>query len=177
VIIRPIEAADTSAMLEIYRPFVESSAVSFEEELPTVADYAERVRKYVQGWGGLVAEVGGTVVGYAYGSAHRERAAYRWSVETTVYVSQGAQRKGVGRALYQRLLQVLRDAGYCNAFAGVALPNQASTGLHEAVGFKFIGSFPRVGYKFGEWRDVAWFHLTLRDAPIGLPAGRGADAR
>lgn len=152
-------------MLAIYAPYVEASVISFEQEVPSIEEYAERVSKYLAGWGGVVAEVEGQVVGYAYGSAHRERAAYKWSVETTVYVQAGQQRAGIGRRLYQVLLPTLANAGYCNAYAGVALPNQASVGLHLAAGFVPIGTFPRVGYKFGQWHDVAWFHLPLREAP------------
>jgi L-amino acid N-acyltransferase YncA len=156
-------------MLEIYRPYVEGSVVSFEQEVPRVDEYVARVRKYLAGWAGVVAEAGGQVLGYAYGCSHRERAAYRWSVETSVYVAQDAQGRGIGRSLYGALIPMLARAGYCNAYAGVALPNPASVGLHQAVGFKPIGTFPRVGHKFGEWCDVAWFHLVLRDAPPAAP--------
>jgi phosphinothricin acetyltransferase len=152
-------------MLEIYRPYVEGSTISFEQEVPSIEDYTARVGKYLAGWGGVVAEADGQLLGYAYGSSHRERAAYRWSVETTVYVARRAQRSGIGRELYASLIPVLADASYCNAYAGVALPNAPSVALHTAVGFKAICTFPRVGYKFGEWRDVAWFHLVLREAP------------
>jgi L-amino acid N-acyltransferase YncA len=163
--IRPLQEADAPAMLAIYRHYVESTAISFEEEVPSVHEYAARVRKYVAGWAGVVAETAGQVVGYAYGSSHRERAAYRWSVETTVYVAPGVQRSGIGRKLYAALLPMLADAGFCNAYAGVAQPNPASVALHRAVGFQPIGSFPRVGYKFERWHDVAWFHLGLRTQP------------
>jgi L-amino acid N-acyltransferase YncA len=165
IVIRTLQEADAPAMLAIYRHYVEATAISFEEEVPSIEDYAARVGKYVAGWAGVVAEVDGRVTGYAYGSSHRERAAYRWSVETTVYVAPGAQRSGVGRRLYGALLPMLADAGYCNAYAGVALPNDASVALHRAVGFQPIGTFPRVGYKFERWHDVAWFHLPLREQP------------
>jgi phosphinothricin acetyltransferase len=140
-------------MLAIYRPYVESTVISFEQEVPSLEEYTGRV----------VAEAEGQLLGYAYGSSHRERAAYKWSVETTVYVAAGVQRRGIGRHLYSALFPMLKDAGYCNAYAGVTLPNPASIALHQAVGFKPIGTFPRVGYKFGQWRDVAWFHLALRE--------------
>jgi len=165
VIFRPVLEADAPAMLAIYRPYVESTVISFEQEVPSLEEYTARVRKYIAGWAGVIAEAEGQVLGYAYGSSHRERAAYKWSVETTVYVAAGAQRRGVGRRLYSTLLPLLKDAGYCNAYAGVALPNPASLALHQAVGFKAVGTFPRVGYKFGQWRDVAWFHLALREQP------------
>ena len=163
MIIRPAVEADASAMLAIYRPYVESTVISFEQDVPSLEEYTARVRKYFTGWAGVVAEAEGQLLGYAYGSSHRERAAYKWSVETTVYVTAGVQRRGIGRHLYSALFPMLKDAGYCNAYAGVTLPNPASVALHQAVGFKPIGTFPRVGYKFGQWRDVAWFHLALRE--------------
>jgi L-amino acid N-acyltransferase YncA len=169
MLIRPMCESDAPAMLEIYRPYVEHTVISFEQEVPSLDEFAARVRKYMTGWAGVVAEADGQLLGYAYGAPHRERAAYQWSVETTVYVAATAQRKGIGRALYAALLPRLADAGFCNAYAGVALPNDASVGLHVAAGFTPIGSFPRVGYKFGQWRDVAWFHLALRDAPPDGP--------
>jgi len=172
VITRPLLEADAPAMLAIYRQYVEGTAISFEEEVPSPEEYAARVRKYVAGWAGVVAQAKGQVVGYAYGSSHRERAAYRWSVETTVYVAPGAQRTGIGRKLYAALIPMLADAGLCNAYAGVALPNPASVALHRSVGFQPIGSFPRVGYKFDRWHDVAWFHLPLRTAPPDSSAAR-----
>jgi phosphinothricin acetyltransferase len=167
VIIRPARDSDASAMLEIYAPYIEQSVISFEQEVPAVEEYAARVHKYLTGWGGVAAMLDGKLVGYAYGSSHRERAAYKWSVETTVYVQSGKHRTGIGRRLYEALLPTLAAAGYCNAYAGVALPNPASVALHLAVGFTPVGTFPRVGYKFGQWRDVAWFHLPLRNEPPG----------
>jgi phosphinothricin acetyltransferase len=165
-VIRSARETDAPAMLEIYRHYVEGSVVSFETEVPSVDEYITRVRKYLAGWAGVVAEAeNGQLLGYAYGSSHRERAAYKWSVETTVYVAPRAQRSGIGRRLYAKLIPMLVAAGYCNAYAGVAQPNPASVGLHQAVGFRPIGTFPRVGYKFGQWHDVAWFYLALRDAP------------
>ncbi|HZZ90919.1 MAG TPA: GNAT family N-acetyltransferase [Usitatibacter sp.] len=166
VIIRPAEIGDVPPMLAIYAPYVEGSTISFEREVPSVEEYGARVKKYLEGWAGVVAEDDLQVLGYAYGSAHRERAAYRWSVETTVYVAQYAQRRGIGRRLYAALLPKLAELGYCNAYAGVALPNAASIGLHEVMGFRRIGTFPRVGRKFNRWCDVAWFHLPLREAPV-----------
>lgn len=174
IVIRTANEADAPAMLEIYRHYVQASTISFETEVPSAEEYIARVRKYLSGWACVVAEAGdGQLVGYAYGSSHRERAAYKWSVETTVYVAQGAQRGGIGRGLYADLMPRLAAAGYCNAYAGVALPNPESVGLHLAAGFQPIGTFPRVGYKFGQWRDVAWFHLVLRESP---QPGSGAES-
>jgi phosphinothricin acetyltransferase len=139
--------------------------VSFETTVPTLAEFAARIRKALAKWQWLVAEDNGECAGYAYGSLHRERAAYCWSVEVSAYVAAKYQRQGIGRALYLRLLDDLAARGYCNAFAGVTLPNGASIGLHRSVGFEDIGVFRSVGRKFGQWHDVAWLQRTLRAAP------------
>jgi L-amino acid N-acyltransferase YncA len=164
-VIRPAAAADTPALLAIYRPFVEETVVSFEFEVPTLTDFAARVAKALAGWQWLVAEREGEILGYAYGSSHRARAAYQWSVEVSAYVHPGHHRQGVGRALYLRLFEDLAAKGFCNAFAGIALPNDASVGLHESLGFQPIGVFRSIGRKFGKWHDVAWFQRALREAP------------
>lgn len=176
VVIREATLQDAAAMLEIYRPYVEGTAVSFEESPPALEELEVRVAKYLRGWACLVAEVAGEVVGYAYGSSHRERPAYRWSVETTIYLAASQHRRGLGRRLYGELLPRLLQRGFCNAYAGVALPNEGSVGLHLAVGFRPIGTFPRVGYKLGRWHDVAWFHLPLQEHPPAEARGQAEGA-
>jgi phosphinothricin acetyltransferase len=163
--IRTAVEADAAELLAIYRPFVESTAVSFEATVPTVTEFAARIQKAVVGWQWLVAERNGRCIGYAYASSHRERAAYRWSVEVTAYVHPGHYRQGIARALYLRLFEELAQKGFCNAYAGVTLPNEGSVALHRSVGFEPIGVFTRVGRKLGKWQDVAWFQRTLRDSP------------
>jgi L-amino acid N-acyltransferase YncA len=163
--IRPATEADAGDLLAIYRPFVETSIVSFETVAPTVEEFSARISKTLAGWQWLVAEDHGRCAGYAYGSSHRERAAYRWSVEVSAYVHPSHQRHGIGRLLYSTLFADLADKGFCNAYAGVTLPNDASVGLHRNVGFEFIGTFGAVGRKFGRWHDVAWFQRRLKDRP------------
>jgi L-amino acid N-acyltransferase YncA len=165
MVIRPATVSDASAMLAIYAPIVRETAISFELDPPGLAAFEARVSKYSAGWAWLVAELNGETLGYAYGSPHRERAAYRWSTETSAYVALGARKQGVGTRLYQALLAVLGDRGYCNAYAGVTLPNEASVALHRSVGFSPIGTFPAVGRKFNKWHDVAWFYRGLRQLP------------
>jgi L-amino acid N-acyltransferase YncA len=116
----------------------------------------------------LVCESNAGVLGYAYASKHRERAAYRWSVDVSAYVSEGSRRSGVGRALYTSLLAMLRLQGFYTAVAGITLPNPGSAGLHEAMGFQQIGIYRGIGFKCGEWHDVAWYQLALRDC-AGVP--------
>ena len=163
--IRTASEADAPVLLAIYRPHVERTTVSFETTSPSVEEFASRIRKAVERWAWLVAETDGECVGYAYGSLHRERAAYRWSVETSAYVRQDYHRRGVARALYAELFEDLQAKGFCNAYAGVTLPNVASVALHRSVGFEPIGVFKHVGRKFGAWHDVAWFQRRLRDSP------------
>jgi phosphinothricin acetyltransferase len=163
--IRAATEADAAPLLSIYRPFVEASAVSFETVAPSAEEFAGRIRKALAGWKWLVAEADGQCVGYAYGSAHRERAAYRWSVEVSAYVDPTQHRRGIGRALYVTLLRELGEIGFCNAYAGITQPNPASVALHRSVGFDYVGTFACVGHKFGKWHDVAWFQRRLRLSP------------
>jgi len=164
-LIRDATAADAGALLAIYRPFVEHTVVSFEIEAPTDQEFAARIEKALANWAWVVAELNGRCVGYAYGSEHRTRAAYRWSAEVSAYVAPAHQRQGIARSLYGELIERLRARGYCQAFAGVTLPNDASIGFHRSVAFDNIGVFRSVGRKFGSWHDVAWLQRGLRDAP------------
>ncbi len=163
--IRLAKIEDASQLVGIYAPFVEQTAVSFETEVPTVEEFAARITKVSSKWRWLVAEADGRCLGYAYGSMHREREAYRWSTEVTIYMAEGYRGRGLGSHLYEKLLEELAGLGYCNAYAGVALPNDASLGLHRRLGFEAIGVFKSVGRKFECWHDVAWFQRRLRDAP------------
>jgi len=167
--LRRASPEDAAEVLEIYRPLVEESAVSFETAVPTVEEMAERIARSLSRWQWLVAVRDGRVLGYAYGSQHRARAAYRWSVEVSAYVHPAGRRQGLGRALYLRLFDDLARLGYCNAYAGITLPNDASVALHRGVDFEPIGVFRRVGRKFGRWHDVAWFERPLRDTPPEEP--------
>lgn len=163
--IRPADLADGAELAAIYAPYVEHSAVSFEVEPPSASDMAERIRELTSRYPWLVAEEDGMVVGYAYGSAHRTRPAYQWSVDVTVYVRADRHRQGIGRHLYTDLFTLLREQGFTNAYAGITLPNPNSVGLHEALGFVPIGVYRNVGYKFGAWRDVGWWQLPLQSCP------------
>jgi len=162
--IRTASDEDAAVLREIYRPYVETTAISFELEAPPVEEFARRITAAVQGWSWLVAEVDGEPVGYAYATAHRARQAYRHSVETSAYVHDGYQRQGIARALYTQLLTELRERGFGNAYAGITLPNEASVGFHQSLGFEPIGVFPKVGQKFGCWYDVAWLYRPIQSS-------------
>lgn len=163
--IRQATEADAAALLRIYAPYIEATPVSFETVVPDVGEFAARISKSLSRWQYLVAERDGVVAGYAYGGVHRERSAYRFSVEVSAYLDPRFHRQGVGTALYRRLLEDLASLGYCTAFAGITLPNDASVALHAAVGFEMIGVFRNIGWKFGRWHDVAWMQRRLRDVP------------
>ncbi|MBI3298535.1 MAG: N-acetyltransferase [Elusimicrobia bacterium] len=160
--IRLAVKSDARALAAIYRPIVEKTAVSFAAKPPTPAEMAKQVAELTPRLPWLVFEEDGAVLGYAYAGPHRAREAYRWCVETSVYVAPKAQGKGVGRALYQALLNTLRAQGYVNAYAGIVLPNKASIALHEAVGFRRFCVYEGIGYKLGKWHDVGWWRLRLR---------------
>jgi L-amino acid N-acyltransferase YncA len=170
-VIRAANPADAAAMLDIYTPYVTDTSISFETEPPTLIEFAARIEKYGVGWAWLVGEIDGELAGYAYGSPHRERHAYRYSTETSVYVHQAFQGRGVSRKLYRALFDALAAKGYCTALAGVALPNEASVAAHKAAGFTEVGVYQRVGYKFGAWLDVLWLQRKLRDAPLDGATG------
>ena len=163
--IRSANGADAPVLLDIYRPYVERTAVSFEVEAPGVDEFRARIERSLDGWAWLAAELDGDCAGYAYATAYRSRPAYRWSVETSAYVREGFHRRRIARALYTALFDVLVDAGYCNAYAAITLPNAGSVAFHEQMGFGAIGVFRHVGWKFGAWHDVGWYQRELRAGP------------
>lgn len=159
--IRIATPADATAIQAIYEPMVLGTAISFELIPPTVEEMRIRIESTLLVYPYLVAEVDGKVMGYAYASQHRAREAYRWSVDVTVYIDPAAHRQGVGRALYRHLIPMLEKQGFHAAYAGIALPNIASVGLHEALGFTHIGTYPEVGFKHGQWHDVGYWRKPL----------------
>ena len=177
--IRMAREADAGALRAIYAPFCTATSVSFELEPPSEDEVASRVRAVTALYPWLVLEDDGAVAGYAYAGRHGERAAYGWCVDATVYVAPSHLRRGVGRALYTTLFDLLRQQGFFKAFAVIALPNPASIALHEAMGFAAVGVYKGVGYKLGAWRDVAHYQLALQpecpDPRLPLPTGNLLD--
>jgi phosphinothricin acetyltransferase len=169
---------DGDACAAIYARSVTVTAASFEERAPTASEMAARIARVTERWPWLVAELDGAVVGYAYAAQHRDRAAYRWAVDITVYIDPGHHRRGVGRALYEPLLALVTQQGYYTAIAGITLPNPGSVGLHEALGFERVGVYRAIGYKAGAWRDVGWWQKLLQaPADDGQPPEPGPPAR
>jgi phosphinothricin acetyltransferase len=167
VLVRPARVTDANEIQSIYAPVVQNSAISFEYEPPSREEMAARIETTLPSYPYLVAEADGRVVGYAYSSSHAARAAYRWSVNASAYVDPRHHRRGVGRSLYAAMLHILRRQGFHSAFAGIALPNEKSIGLHEAMGFRHLGVYREVGFKLGAWHDVGWWRLGLAEGPPG----------
>ncbi|GAB3815778.1 GNAT family N-acetyltransferase [Kribbella italica] len=153
---------DASACTAIYAPYVRETAITFEVDPPSEAQVVERIIAAQKSHAWLVLEDdAGRIVGYAYGGPMKERAAYRWSCEVSIYLELGRRRTGGGRALYEALFERLTERGFRTAIAGMTLPNDASVGLHAALGFAPIGTYRRIGWKNGAWHDVAWTQRTL----------------
>lgn len=167
--IRVAAEDDAEAIAAIYAPHVTRGVASFEEEAPTPEEMRARIAKLAGRFPWLVAEEDGAVLGYAYADRFRDRHAYRWAVETTVYVADGAQRRGVGRLLYARLLEILRAQGFTQAIAAISLPNDASIELHERAGFRRAGVYREVGWKQNRWVDVGLWQAQLSDPPTPPP--------
>jgi L-amino acid N-acyltransferase YncA len=159
--VRDASERDAAACAAIYAPYVTDTAISFETEPPTAAEMARRIAAAQRRHAWLVLEDGGRVVGYAYGTAFHSRAAYRWACEVSVYLELGRRRTGGGRMLYEALLARLTERGFRVALAGTTLPNEASVGLHRALGFEPVGTYRRIGFKHGAWHDVAWSQRIL----------------
>ncbi|HVZ36379.1 MAG TPA: arsinothricin resistance N-acetyltransferase ArsN1 family B [Polyangiaceae bacterium] len=173
--IRFASSGDAAGIAAIYAPHVVESAISFEAEPPSAEMMRERIISTLAQLPWLVSERGGELLGYAYASPHSERAAYRWSLNASVYIAARCRRQGVGRALYTSLFALARLAGYYSVHAGVTLPNAASVGLHESFGFVPVGIYRAVGFKLNAWHDVGWWQLELRPRsdppapPLALP--------
>jgi phosphinothricin acetyltransferase len=170
---------DGAACARVYAPYVRDSVASFEEREPSAEELARRIELISRTHPWLVAEERGDVVGYAYASPHRERAAYRWAADVAVYVAPDRRRTGIGRALYGALLPLLVRQGLRIVCAGITLPNDASVRLHESFGMKPVGIYRRIGWKAGAWHDVGWWQGELQppDADGGEPREPGPPAR
>ena len=167
--IRLVTEQDAAAIHAIYAPVVRDTPISFEWEPPPVEEMRQRIVRTLAALPWLVYEHNGGLLGYVYAGKHRERTAYQWSVDVSVYIDAAARRMGVGRALYTSLFAALTLQGFYNVYAGATLPNPASVALHEGIGFKRVGVYHAVGYKFGAWHDVVWWERALQTKPATSP--------
>ncbi len=167
--VRDATPGDAAACRDVYAPYVTGTTVSFETEAPTAEEMARRIAAAQESHAWLVLDDGGAVRGFAYGGPFMAREAYRWSCSVSVYLEPGRRRTGAGRLLYGALFDRLAARGYRRALAGVALPNEASLGLHRALGFEDVGTYRRVGWKDGAWHDVTWLQRDLGHDVDGPP--------
>ena len=168
VFVRKAKMEDAESLLEVYRPYVQNTAISFEYEVPTLEEFEGRIKKITEKYPYLVAEVDGKVVGYAYASTFKERAAYDWCVETSIYLSKEYNGMGIGRRMYHELEEELRKRNILNANACITYADvedefhtNASVYFHEKMGYKMVGRFHQCGYKFGKWYDMIWMEKML----------------
>ena len=157
--IRQARRTDTNSILEIYKPFIENTPVSFETSVPTNSDFWERIKHILEENPFLVCEIYNQIAGYAYASAHRKRASYHWTKEVSVYIHPDFRRQGIAKGLYKALIQILKLQGVHSILAGITLPNDQSIHFHQTLGFNKIGTYTDVGYKFGQWHSVSWWEL------------------
>jgi phosphinothricin acetyltransferase len=169
---------DAAACAAIYAPAVIDGVASLEEHPPDAQEMAERIARVSTRYPWLVAYDGDQALGYAYATEHRSRAAYRWAADSSVYIAPAHQRRGAGRRLYETLFDLLYRQGLYTVCAGITLPNAASIGLHERLGFRPAANYEQIGFKFGRWRSVGWWQLRLREAVPGeIPAEPGPPTR
>ena len=154
---------DAPGILDIYAPYIESTSFTFETETPGIEAFAERISSYLQNWPWLVCEVDGKIAGYAYATRYRERTAYQWCTESSVYIHDDFQRSGIARALYTALFEILKRQGFRNIYAVINLPNDKSVAFHESCGFEYFATYEKVGYKLGKWKNVGWWRLIVNE--------------
>jgi phosphinothricin acetyltransferase len=161
MLIRHADPDDAAGCLDVYRAFADDTAVSFEHEAPSLEEFQQRITRISRTHAFLVADERGSIAGFAYAGVHRERVAYRWTCEVSVYLGEDFRGQGLGRALYDALFPLLERQGYRMMLAGISVPNPASVALHRSLGFEEIGVYRRIGWKAGDWRDVMWLARQL----------------
>ena len=161
--IRLATPKDAAGILAIYSPYIENTSFTFETQTPTIQEFADRIKDYLQNFPWLVDERDGVIAGYAYASRYRERVAYQWSVECSVYIHDDYQRLKIGQELYNKLFEILKLQGFRNVYAVINLPNDRSVAFHERMGFRHFATYENVGYKLGRWKNVGWWGLQLNE--------------
>ncbi len=162
-IIRLANEKDAESILAIYAPYIKNTSYTFETEVPSIQSFAERINNYLINWPWLVCEINGIIAGYAYATRYRERTAYQWGTEASVYIHDDFQQRGIAKALYATLIEILRRQGFRNVYAVINLPNDKSVSFHESFGFTHFATYEKVGYKLGNWKNVGWWQLSIND--------------
>lgn len=166
MLIRAAELSDLNQILSIYSPYINDSAITFETVVPDLKEFTARFNTVSEAFPWLVCEENGVILGYAYAARHRDRIAYQWSVESSVYLSADAQGRGIGLHLYQALIAILKIQGIVNIYAVITMPNARSAGLHKRLGFEEFAVFKKIGYKQNAWHDVLWMLLVINKHEI-----------
>jgi L-amino acid N-acyltransferase YncA len=180
--IRLANPDDAEAALEVYRPYVLETAITFEYGEPSLEEFRHRIESTIKDYPWLLCVEDDKVIGYAYANKHRYKTAYQWSPESTIYLSEGYHGRGIARLLYETLFEMLKLQGFYNVYAGVGMPNEKSEGLHKALGFDEIGVFRHVGYKLGAWHSTKWFqkhlseHVLEPSTPKTMEEVKGSEA-
>ena len=154
---------DAEGILSIYQPYIENTSFTFETETPSLDAFKERINTYLISFPWLVCEINGIIAGYTYGGKHRERTAYQWCVESSIYIHDDFQKHGIGKALYSALIEILSKQGFRNVYAVINLPNDRSVQFHENCGFEYFATYEKVGYKLGKWKNVGWWKLSVNE--------------
>lgn len=158
---------DSAAILAVYAPYIEKTAITFEIEIPSQKDFAQRVAGIAAQFPYLLLEIDGELAGYAYAHRQAERAAFDWNAELSIYLKEGCTGKGLGRTLYSLLEELLAMQGYVNFFGVITASNATSIAMHTKMGYRLVGLHEHTGYKFGQWHDVAWMHRRVHDGEPG----------
>ena len=162
-LLRLADEKDAAGILSIYAPYIESTSFTFETEVPSIEEFSERIKMYLTNWPWLVCEIDGVIAGYTYATRHRERTAYQWSTECSVYIHDDFQQMGIARALYTALFEILKKQGFRNVYAVINLPNEKSVSFHVRCGFEYFATYEKVGYKLGKWKNVGWWRLIINE--------------
>jgi len=160
-VLRLAKTADAESILKVYAPYVKDTAVSFEYDVPILEDFAKKIESISERYPYLVCELEGETVGFAYASAHRERAAYMWNAELSVYIDERYCRLGIGHSLYSALIEILKLLNIQTVYGGVTVPNENSVWLHKSLGFEVVGIYRKTGFKLGRWHDVVWYEKQI----------------
>lgn len=161
--IRIAKEEDALGILNIYGTYITGTSFTFEMDVPTIPDFKNRIRNYLETYPWLVYEVNGEIAGYAYAARHRERVAYQWCTESSIYIHDKFQGTGIGKSLYPALTEILKNQGFRNIYAVINLPNEKSVSFHERCGFTWFATYENVGYKLGKWKTVGWWKLQVNE--------------
>jgi len=162
-ILRLASPADAEGILSIYAPYIENTSFTFETEVPSLPEFSKRIKNYMENWPWLVYETDGQIAGYAYAGRYRERIAYQWCVESSVYINDNFQQHGIAGKLYSALFDILKKQGFRTVYAVINLPNDKSVKFHEKCGFHYFATYEKVGYKLGKWKNVGWWQLSINE--------------